>query len=248
MADADRAVELLARQPQWTTLAMAGHEWRHHGRLHAAFDRTMPAAAATATATMNAGSVDHDEGDAAWRIWLARPGKARAEYALGTDMIAVVVDGPRWWSWSPLLGPRSGGPELQVGLGPGWALLAGPSLLSVLGEFKVTGQRVVANRSGVTVEAEPLGVEVDDDLDTELALEMPAVSAGMLLSEIGVGADSYELTIDEELGIVLRVESRLAGEPFRVCEVVDLSVDQAVPPELLTLTPPGVSAAGQISA
>ncbi|MGI9033309.1 MAG: hypothetical protein ACR2HY_06445 [Acidimicrobiales bacterium] len=156
---------------------------------------------------------------------------------MGTETITVVVDGRRWWSWSPLLGAKAGGPDVPVGLGPGLTLLEGRRLLSALGEFEMTGKRPVGSRRGVIVRARPLGSE-SDDLDQGLTPEMPAVSWGPLLSELGDGADTYELTIDEELGILLRVEACLDGQPFRVCEMRELVVDQAVPAELMSLTPP----------
>ena len=57
---------------------------------------------------------------------------------------------------------------------------------------------------------------------------------------LGEGADEHELQIEPERGVVLRVESRLEGEPFDVSELLDARFDEELPDELFTLElPPG---------
>ncbi|MDP9477787.1 MAG: hypothetical protein M3R38_19235 [Actinomycetota bacterium] len=54
------------------------------------------------------------------------------------------------------------------------------------------------------------------------------------------GADDYLLSVDAEVGVILRLASRLRGEEFDVFEVVDIAFDEAFPEDTFRLELPGV--------
>lgn len=54
------------------------------------------------------------------------------------------------------------------------------------------------------------------------------------------GANDYELMVDAERGVILRLASRLDGRPFDVVEVLDIGFDEAFPEGVFTLQLPGV--------
>jgi hypothetical protein len=43
---------------------------------------------------------------------------------------------------------------------------------------------------------------------------------------LGTGADLYKLVVDVEVGVLLRVEAEFQGDPFRVIEVDEISVNE----------------------
>lgn len=238
MVDGDE-VRILEGGRKWSTLKMAGREWRHDDRLLAAFRRTVADEAATFTATL----VDKDpapkaETEVPWRLWLVPPGRGRAEFALGTEMLTVVVDGDRWWSWSPLLGPRAGGTSMKVAMGPGLTLVEPRRLLPWLEGLTTVGRRNVAGREGIAVQARPVDPEVRGRLQDEEIETMRGVSADLPLCELGEGADDYELVVDSEIGVLLRSEARLDRQAFRIIEVDELAFDESIDAGLLRLHPP----------
>lgn len=54
------------------------------------------------------------------------------------------------------------------------------------------------------------------------------------------GADDYLMSVDAEIGVILRFASRLRGEELDVFEMVELSFDEAFPPGTFALDLPGV--------
>ena len=54
------------------------------------------------------------------------------------------------------------------------------------------------------------------------------------------GADDYELVIDAERGVLLRLASRFGGRAFDVTEILDIDFDEALPDDTFTLQLPGV--------
>ncbi len=54
------------------------------------------------------------------------------------------------------------------------------------------------------------------------------------------GADDYELVVDVQRGIILRLSSRLDGQEFDVTEVLDIGFDEAFSEGTFALRLPGV--------
>ena len=67
--------------------------------------------------------------------------KVRAEFSIGDEQLLAILDGERWWHWSPSYGgqtnaadPGEGGSH---GTGPGAALLETAAILPALA-FEIT--------------------------------------------------------------------------------------------------------------
>ena len=59
-----------------------------------------------------------------------------------------------------------------------------------------------------------------------------------VLQELGLGADQYELDVDEELGVLLRLSASIDGNPIFALTVEELSVDEDLPEELFRFEAP----------
>jgi hypothetical protein len=61
---------------------------------------------------------------------------------------------------------------------------------------------------------------------------------GWELHGLGAEAEEYELAVDLETGILLRVEARFDGEPFLIGEAQAVAFDEELPPSIFAFTPP----------
>jgi hypothetical protein len=220
---ADIAALLGRPGPRFRSLRAVGREWRHHARLQEAFGRHGPAG--SIVVSMRAETVEEtpDEGEEVWRLWIDGLDRKRAEFALGMEMMTVVFRGDTWWSWSPRMGRRTNGGRGGVdhGIGPGETLIDPASAVPVL-DLHVLDQGHVLDRDVWRVRAVPAG-----DPFAQL----------MGLYGLGVGADEYELLVDAERGFLVRVEARLEGQPFRVVEITELTVNEPIPPDTFVPEP-----------
>jgi len=66
------------------------------------------------------------------------------------------------------------------------------------------------------------------------------------VEDLGEGADEYELEVDAERGVLLRVEARLNGLPFSILEAVRITFDEPISPETFTFEAPSGQAVQQI--
>jgi hypothetical protein len=55
---------------------------------------------------------------------------------------------------------------------------------------------------------------------------------GDQLYSLATGADGYLLAVDDERGVVMRVEAQLNGEAFTVTEVIGIAFDEGLADEL----------------
>lgn len=220
---------LLTSDRRWRTFRATGREWRHTQRLLTAFEREARKRTAVMTYGGRAEGRDPAEQDERWALWIAPQAMVRAEFAVGDETITAVLDGYRWWRWSPSDGARTNAANPQDqsshGTGPGAALLETASILPGL-SFEITGRVEFAGRSAVAVRATPLHSERDQYFPSGLH---------------GIGsADEYELLVDAERGVVLRAEARLDGSPFKVVDVTEVAFDEDFPPDTFVLElPPG---------
>jgi hypothetical protein len=163
-----------------------------------------------------------------WALWVAPERRIRAEFSVGNEQLVAVLQGDRWWHWSPSAGgqtnaadPADGGSH---GTGPGAALLETVAILPAL-TFEITGHTETVGRPAVAVTATP-----------ELSARDRFVPTA--LHGIGSGADEYLLMVDIDRGVLLRSEARMGGEPFRVLEVDGVGFDEELPPETFALELP----------
>jgi outer membrane lipoprotein-sorting protein len=237
MGDLGDVLELLHdAEPRWTTLRAEGRMWRHNPRASEAFERHFaaleasepPGSVARLTATYTPDESHPpipDETEDHWRLWIERGGRTRSEHAFGSESIAVVIDGPTWWSWSPRMGglTNRGAANHNHGIGPAEALIDTPRLLSALrleflGEDTLLGRRVLRIRG---LPRARLGHESDHGMHN-----------------FAVGADDYLFSIDAERGVLLRGEARFREQPFVVIEMTEVEFDADLPAELFTIVLP----------
>jgi hypothetical protein len=149
------------------------------------------------------------------RLWIAKPDRSRQEYG---DAVSV-TNGTTWSTYHPLHGYLTNAGDTGEGYGDPLDIfghLLDPARLLAALDFEAPVERAGA----LVVEARP----------------RPGSSRHAY--GIGMGADEHELLVEPRLGVVLRAESRLEGEPFVVWELLDPSFDEELSDDLFTLTPP----------
>jgi hypothetical protein len=175
-------------------------------------------------------SSPHERGDfeRIWRVRHQRPDRWRQEVWLpeGSGIEYRVIDGNAFWSYSPHDGAHAAttasgtfGPEFEI------AYLFDPEGgapdLSYL-QMRVVDRIRHAGREALRVEAtKPGGWET-------------------IPEPLWWGADDYELVVDAERGVILRLASRLGGRAFDATEVLDISFDEDFREGTFVLELPGV--------
>jgi hypothetical protein len=162
-----------------------------------------------------------------WKVWHERPDRWRQEAGLpgGSGIEYRVIDGKAFWFYNPHEGAHAAttegrfGPEFEI------AYVFDPESgvpdLSYL-EMRVVGRIRHAGREALRVEAtKPGGWETVPE-------------------PLWWGADDYELVVDAERGVILRLASRLEGQAFDVTEVLEVSFDEVFPVGTFALELPGV--------
>lgn len=161
------------------------------------------------------------------RLWLD-PGSDRVRMERSDphgDFYSVRV-GERWWSYHPIWGATTNEGDLTARIGgPGEVeALLDPALLLGSLDFETIGERTGAGRDGIVVRATPRALDDSQRLRPYLP----------------EGADDFELLVDVERGIVLRLEARLDGEPFMIIELIEVQFDETFAEEVFVFqAPPG---------
>jgi hypothetical protein len=144
----------------------------------------------------------------------------------GTPAVEVtVVNGPSYWSSDPVHGVHSnaGDPQrFRHHPARSVALLLDPAELLALLRLEAQGPTEVAGRACHQL------VGVVHPLVIEPISSLP----------IHVGADDVVVDVDIERGVVLRLESRVAGEAFDVIELGRVAFDEPIDEERFTPDPP----------
>jgi hypothetical protein len=210
------------------TIQVEYRVWRHRQRTQAAFirDAEQQNRRVRSYGRRNA-RPEPAESEETVRIWQAGE-RVRVEHHGGErDGYYAVTDGPLWWVWSEGMGARSNqddpsvggnfGNELQVMLNP-------VPLLSSL-RFRPTGISQVAGRPSITA----LGTRRPQDPERGGAFE---------LHELGTGADSYELEVDQQRGVLLAVTAIYDEQPFQTITTLELRFDRPIPDKTFRFQPP----------
>jgi hypothetical protein len=155
----------------------------------------------------------------ALRVWSELPDRVRVEEEMtygGRPEIKVdVLDGHMWRGWDPVRGARfqPGGYEgLRVVRDV--AALLDPAMLALGLDLQAAGEATCAGRSAIRVRGLPRP-SLFGDHDRLL----------MLL----FGGTEHELVVDLERGVLLRLQTRFDGVPFRVLEVEQIAFDIEMP-------------------
>jgi len=223
----------------FSTVAATYRVWVHRERSFAAFGAEMEARKATGygAATIqsarrsNAAGEDEPvvESEEVVRIWRAED-RYRQEVEGGQrDGSYLVRDGQLWWNWDRVSGARSNEDDPEHGLGVGGeelAIMLDPTPLLGLLRFRVTGRGVIAGRPVIVAEALPrLGRSREQAQSVRLHL-------------LGSGAERYELSVDEQLGVLLRVVALRDGESFREVTTVAITFDEPIAEDRFRFEPP----------
>jgi hypothetical protein len=223
----------------FSTVAVAYRVWLHRERSFAAFGAEVEARKASGygVATIvsaprsNAAGEDEPlvESEEVVRIWRAED-RSRQELEGGErDGGYLVRDGKLWWNWDRVAGARSNEDDPEHGLGVGGeelAIMLDPTPLLGLLRFRVTGRAVIAGRPVVVAEALP-------------RLGRPrAPERSFQLHSLGWGAERYELSVDEQLGVLLRVVALRDDEPFREVTTLAIAFDQPIAEDRFRFDPP----------
>jgi outer membrane lipoprotein-sorting protein len=159
-----------------------------------------------------------EEGEANTRSWFAQPNRFREERVEHGREYLVLGDGARFWTSTP-----EWATVVQDGVGwllvnPSMRLLLDPSVVLPLLELEVRGQTTGAGRDAIEVHGTPRNAAAFD-------IPMP------------VGATEYELLVDAERGVLLRVASLLDGVSFDTIEVTDAAFDEPLDEALFHYEP-----------
>jgi hypothetical protein len=230
--DLGDVLELLHTSAErWNSLRLAGTEWRHLARFNQAWERWVEATqrnSRIASVMSFAPVLDQAESREPpettaepWRLWKAKPNKIRTQFQVGSGTVTAVFAGRQWWSWMLGMGflTNTGDLNSSHGLGPAEVLVDTPSLLSHL-KLQAVSRVTLLSRSAYRVVAEPATVDQGP---------VPRV-----LHALGAGADRYELVVDAEVGLVLRSQAELGGETFRILEVEELGINEALDERLFS--------------
>jgi hypothetical protein len=218
------------------TVEVTYRTWRHEQRLREAFRAYVDKQKrGVAFGAVGSGDPKPSETGETVRIW--REGqRVRQEHHGGLrDGSYGVVDGPRWWSWSEQTGAMSNQDDPSVGGGGinrGFEVMLDPASLVDWLDLAVAGNSRVASRATVTAHAAPR----PEGLSGVTALSYPR--AFRALHALGIGADSYDLEVDQERGVLLATTAIRGKRPFYKITTLAIRFDEPIPAETFQFRPP----------
>lgn len=201
---------------RWTSVATTVRIWRRHDLEARARERwDQQVTRGQLTVHLSGGTPQTGEHVETIRLWIAKPNRSRQEYG---DALSV-TNGATWSSYHPLHGYLTNAGDTGEGYG---------NSVDIFGHLLDPARLLAALEFDAPVERE----------DALVVSARPRPWSPTHAYGVGVGADEHELLVEPRIGVVLRTESRLEGEPFAVWELLDPSFDEDLPDDLFTLTPP----------
>jgi hypothetical protein len=219
---------------RFQTVQATYRTWRNEQRLHEAFranteeHKRRGASVATVSAVSSSGEPASRETEETVRIW--RDGQRFREELHGgrQDGYYGVADGPLWWFWDEHRGAMSNqdNPSAKSGVGQRLQIMLNPiPLLSSL-RFRVAGNSQVAGRAAVTAHATP---RPHDPRRGGLNHEV---------HELGIGAQHYQLEVDQERGVLLAVTAIRDEQPFHKITTLAIRFDEPIEAQTFQFKPP----------
>ena len=198
---------------RWRTLRAEGEEWIDPERSKEAFFRSVPRGSVVTVR----GAPGPDDRDPRWKLWASQPDRSRVDFGVGHGQrILVIADGSRVCSSVPFGGYRvSDRGDHQSSLGPA-APLVRPFALPAILDLQVEGRDREVGRPVVIVEGRP----------------RPDADVGF--RGLTLGADALRFAVDVERGVLLWLESRYEGVPFRRLAMTEVSFDEELDEDLFT--------------
>jgi hypothetical protein len=215
--------------------------WRHEQRLREAFrihhaEQVRRGVATSITASaVRSGDPGPAETEETVRVWREGQRVRQEHHGGGLDGSYGVADGPLWWSWSEQMGAISNQDDPSVGGGGidrGFEVMLDPASLVGLLDLRVAGNSRIASRATVIAHAAPR----QEGLRDVRALSYPR--AFRALHALGTGADSYQLEIDQERGVLLAATAIHNEQPFYKITTLAIRFDEPIPPETFQFRPP----------
>lgn len=231
--ESERILELMfGAKERYRTARATIREWRDEKTVTEVRERFATSEAYRKTFGHEAGEYDppryeNEEFERVWRVWHERPDRWRQEAESPDGTEYRVIDGRSFWAYDPREGAHAAttasgtfGPEFEI------AHLFDPESgapdLCYL-EMRIVGRIRHAGRETLKVRAtKPGGWEYPPE-------------------PLWWGADDYELVVDAERGVILRLASRLDGRAFDATEVLEVGFDEPFPEGTFALDIPGVS-------
>jgi hypothetical protein len=161
-----------------------------------------------------------------WQIELwAEPTRFRQERTGPDALSTLVVDGEKWWEWSPAFGLRSHDHETGIRYHGGLDLLD-PAPIVAQCTMEVAGEALAAGRQAIRI-----------------YLRGCAIDRGSLHLEPGIR--EVEILIDQSHGLILRRAQLVDGQEAAVLEAEHIAFDEELSPEVFaSALPPGRSPLG----
>jgi hypothetical protein len=195
----------------WTTVRASASVWSHRERSKEAIalhlrDGREPDPSAVALRVDDRALPEENE----WvtKVWVAPPDRVHVEYE-GNGVVPIQR------RVSSVNGRRVSVSERN----PIEHLLDPSEVVAGLDDLAVVGRGDVAGRPVRLVSAGPRSRRV--------AERRP-------LPGLAPGADRYLLSVDDERGVVLRLEADLHGDPFLITQITDISFDEDLPDDVFT--------------
>ncbi len=222
MTSPDEVRELIASADErWETLEVEGRTWQDRiAAREAAVAMRQERGAQTPLRSQRGGAaLPQGQREQSWHLWRGGDVLVRSEYLIGRELVTVVGQGPRWWRWSPTLGPTTGGGvgrPVRLMLGPAGLLLNIKAVIEQV-EFSEVREATAVKRPALRFRATPNATRPRGRL---------------ALREAGTGAEEYEITVDAERGVLLALSALHGGSPFVQMDVGRVVYDAPLAPSL----------------
>jgi outer membrane lipoprotein-sorting protein len=219
--------------PRWQALHARVTQWHHQQRRSAAFRASAEERTGkSGFFTVAVGSEDEEpdpEQRTTSELWVDGDKLRSEESGPDGETGLLVRRDELWWRYSSRSGAMSNEREedRQVGTGglaDSYGDLWEPWRIAGHLVLEVTGETEQAGRKAWLVRAVPR-----PDPDGRSAFE---------LHGLGTGADEYELAVDKERGVLLRVRSSFRGEDFSRIEVEAVDFDTPIADEVFVFEAP----------
>jgi outer membrane lipoprotein-sorting protein len=227
MSELGDLLELLHGAGRFRTARVEFRTWQHASRGMAAFRSQAEGAVMMYAQSEAEGPPPPEESESQARLWLEPPDRARLER---DDDHLAVRDGELWWSWRRDWGASTNeGADDEVTTSVGDELLPFLDPAAQIGalEWSPVGRGERNGRAVLRATARPRRALAGDPRDVRWSLHA-----------LGAGADEYAIEVDVESGALMRVEARFQGDPFEITEIVDLALDEELPPDTFVFAAP----------
>ena len=206
--------------------------WRHLERYDAAY-RADAEAQHLEPSEIGAPATLPEYTERVLQLWRKGSRRSRSEEVAGPRSGAIGVrDGEDWWTWDPRLGIRTNTQDgsLTSATGRELAVLFEPTqLLSAL-HISPAAFTTRAGRRAIAVSARSRSTPSRNrDRNAQLR------------NELGSGADSYDLELDAERGVILASRAIREELPFQTIEALEIAFDEPLEDSLFRFVDPSTA-------